>query len=114
MLPFVMFGGIVLAILAVLVLVARMLAAQRRHARQAGYPSFGAYLAASPRTDEEKRHAADLALKGLVICLLGTLFPPLILLGLFPFFYGARKLVWAWMGLGLMDDGIDPQAPQAH
>ncbi len=73
-------------------------------ARKGGYPSLGAYLRAAPRTDAEKRDAADLALKGLVLCLLGVLFPPLLLFGLIPFFYGARIVVWASMGLGLADD----------
>jgi hypothetical protein len=49
-----------------------------------------------------------------VICALGLLFPPLMLVGLFPFFYGARKLVWAWMGLGLIDDGIDSRPGQSR
>lgn len=95
-----------------LVLVVMVLPALRRQARQAGYPSIGAYLRAAPRTDQEKRDAADLALKGLVICLLGLLFPPLLLIGLFPFFYGARKLVYSSMGLGLVDDAREPQPPQ--
>jgi hypothetical protein len=75
-----------------------------RKAREAGYPSLAAYLGAAPRTDEEKRDAADLALKGMVLCLLGLLFPPMLLVGLIPFFYGARKVVYASMGLGLADD----------
>ncbi len=77
---------------------------RRKTARRFGYESLGAYLRAAPRTDEERKDAADLALKGAVICLLGLLFPPLLLVGLFPFFYGARKLVYASMGLGLLDD----------
>lgn len=75
-----------------------------RHARQAGYPSLAAYLRAAPQTDEDKRVAADLALQGLVVCLLGLLFPPLLLFGLVPFFYGTRKVIYASMGLGLSDD----------
>jgi hypothetical protein len=75
-----------------------------RIAREAGYPSLAAYLRAAPQTDDEKRDAADLALKGLVLCLLGLLFPPLLLFGLVPFFYGTRKVVYASMGLGLGDD----------
>ncbi len=75
-----------------------------RKARGMGYPSLTAYLRAAPQTDEEKRDAADLALKGLIVCLLGAIFPPLVLFGLVPFFYGTRKLLYAWMGLGLLDD----------
>jgi len=77
---------------------------QVRRAREFGYPTFLAYLRAAPRNDDEKRDAADLALKGLVICMVGFLFAPLLLIGLVPFFYGARKVVYASMGLGLADD----------
>jgi hypothetical protein len=75
-----------------------------RKSRAAGYPSLTAYLRAAPQTDEEKRDAADLALKGLVLCVLGLLFPPVLLFGLVPFFYGTRKVLYASMGLGLVDD----------
>jgi hypothetical protein len=30
--------------------------------------------------------------------------PPVLLIGLFPMFYGARKIAYASMGLGLVDD----------
>ncbi len=80
----------------------------RRQVRRLGYPSPGAYLRAAPRSDEEKRDAVNLALKGLVICLLGLVFPPFLLIGVFPFFYGARKVAWASMGLGLVDDADQP------
>lgn len=83
---------------------------QRRKARALGYPSLGAYLRAVPRTDEEKMDATDLALKGLVICFLGLLFPPVLLVGLFPLFFGARKVIYASMGLGLIDDADPPRA----
>jgi hypothetical protein len=73
-------------------------------AKRFGYPSTRGYLRAVPRSDAEKQDAVDLALKGLVLCVLGLLFPPLILLGLVPLFFGARKIVWASMGLGLVDD----------
>lgn len=76
-----------------------------RRARRFGYGSRRAYLQAAPRTDEERKDAADLALKGLVLCLLGLLLAPLVLVGLVPLFHGGRKLVYASMGLGLMDDG---------
>ncbi len=85
-------GGVVLLVL----LVRR----QERKAREFGYPSLGAYLRAAPATDEERRDAADLTLRGVVLCLLGFIFPPLLLVGVFPLFYGARKLVYASMGLG--------------
>ena len=109
-----MFGSIgvaefiVLAILVVPVLavifVWRLLRNQKDVARRLGYPSLTAYLRAAPQTDEEKRAAVDLALKGLVICLLGLLMPPVLLIGLIPLFYGVRKIAYASMGLGLVDD----------
>jgi hypothetical protein len=81
-----------------------------RRARRFGYASTRAYLRAAPRSDVEKRDAADLALKGLVCCVLGWLFPPFVLVGLLPLFYGGRKLVDASMGLGLVDDEDQPGA----
>ncbi len=75
-----------------------------REAQRLGYPSLSSYLRAAPRTDEEKRDAVSLALKGLVLCMLGLFFPPFLLLGLLPLFYGARKVAWASLGLGLVDD----------
>lgn len=81
-----------------------------RRARRFGYASTGAYLRAAPASDAEKRDAADLALRGIIFCLLGMIFPPFILVGLMPLFYGGRKLVYASMGLGLVDDPDHPQA----
>ncbi len=49
-------------------------------------------------------------LKGLVFCVLGLLFPPFVLVGLVPLFYGGRKLLYASMGLGLVDDPEQPRA----
>jgi hypothetical protein len=94
-------GALVLGTVALFVMLLRKM---RRQAREFGYPSLGAYLRAAPRTDLEKQAATDLALKGLVVCLLGLIFPPLLVIGLFPFFYGARKVAYASMGLGLVDD----------
>jgi hypothetical protein len=96
---------IVLFLLAPLLVVWLWFNALGRRARRFGYPSRRAYLQAAPRSDEERRDSADLALKGLVFCLLGLLVAPLVLVGLVPLFYGGRKLVYASMGLGLMDDG---------
>jgi hypothetical protein len=69
-----------------------------------GYAGAGAYLRSTPRTDLEKREAVDMALKGLVVCMLGFLFPPLLLVGLVPFYYGSRKVCLAWLGLGLAEE----------
>ena len=93
--PIVFFGCIWLAF--------SLLRGQRRQAKKYGYPSTAAYLRSAPQTDAEKRDAADLALKGLAMCLMGLVLPPLLIIGLFPFFFGARKLVYASMGLGLVD-----------
>ena len=82
----------------------------RRRAKRFNYPSTGAYLRAAPRSDAEKRDAADLVLKGLVFCLIGLLLPPFVLVGLIPLFYGGRKLIYASMGLGLVDDADQPRA----
>ena len=81
-----------------------------RQAKRAGYESTGEYLRAAPQTDQEKQDAVDLTLKGVVVCILGLLFPPFLLIGLFPLFYGARKLAFASMGLGLVDDPDQPSA----
>jgi hypothetical protein len=81
-----------------------------RRARRFGYPSTGAYLRSAPGTDLEKRDAADLALRGLVFCVLGLLLPPLVLVGLVPLFYGGRKMAYASMGLGLVEDADLPRA----
>jgi hypothetical protein len=104
MLPFLILGWFLALLLIAILMVVLLLRGQYRQARAFGYPGLGAYLRAAPQTDAEKRAAADLALKGAVICLLGFMFPPALLIGLFPFFYGARKLVYAQMGLGLLDD----------
>jgi hypothetical protein len=101
----VMFWSIFLVpVVAGIILLVLVFRGQRRIALENGYPSLSAYLRAAPRTDAEKRAAADLALKGAVICLLGLLFPPVLLVGLFPLFYGVRKVMYASMGLGLVDD----------
>ena len=75
-----------------------------RRSRQFGYRSTRAYLRAAPRTDIEKRDATDLAFKGVVWCLMGMFLPPFVLVGLIPLYYGGRKLAYATMGLGLIDD----------
>ena len=81
----------------------------RRNAQRAGYSSVTGYLRSTPGSDREKREAVDLALIGLVLCFLGLMFPPLLLIGLFPLFYGTRKIVYSAMGLGLVDDAEEDQ-----
>ena len=102
--PELILGFFLIPVIAAAVLVWLLLRGQRRMAREFGYPSLSAYLRAAPQTDQEKRAAVDLALKGLVVCLLGLLMPPVLLIGLFPLFYGVRKIAYASMGLGLVDD----------
>ena len=82
--------------------------AQRR-AREFGYRSTREYLRAAPRSDAERRDAVDLALKGLVLTMLGIVISPLVFVGLIPLFYGGRKLMYASMGLGLVDDAEQPK-----
>jgi len=71
----------------------------RRSVRRRGYPGLRAYLRALPQTEEEKLDALDLTLKGGAICLLGLLIPPLVLIGLVPLYYGARKLASVKLGI---------------
>jgi hypothetical protein len=78
-----------------------------RRAARFGYASREAYFRAIPRNDAEKREALDQALKGLAFCVVGFLFPPLLLVGIFPLFIGARKVAYSAMGLGLIDES-DP------
>lgn len=105
--PFVLVGIPLLIFLAAIVLVPVFL---RRRASALGYGSTVEYLRAVPATDREKRDAADLALQGVALCVLGLLFSPIILPGLVPLFYGFRKLAFTSMGLGLVDDPDEPRA----
>ena len=91
-------------------LIAVLVVAAGKRARRLGYASTRDYLRAAPRTDEEKRDAVDMALKGLALCVLGLLFPPFVLAGLIPLFYGGRKMAYSSMGLGLVDDARPPRA----
>ncbi|HEY7502324.1 MAG TPA: hypothetical protein VH740_27635 [Vicinamibacterales bacterium] len=104
------FGIPELLILVVLLAPASFVVQVMRRGKRLGYPTVAAYLRAAPRSDAEKRDAVDLALKGLVFCMLGLLFAPLVLVGVAPLFYGGRKLVYASMGLGLVDDADQPGA----
>jgi hypothetical protein len=86
-----------------------------QRAKRFGYRSTSAFLRAAPRSDPEKRDAVDLAMKGLLFFLLAMFFMPVVGLfvpfaALIPLFYGARKVAFAWMGLGLVDDGDQTEA----
>lgn len=100
----------VIAALVVVLAVVRAVRALRRKAAGAGYASIGDYLRAVPRSEQEQREAVDLALQGLMCCLVGLIVPPLILVGVFPLYYGARKILYAQMGLALVDDRDRPGA----
>jgi hypothetical protein len=82
----------------------------RRRVMQRGYPGLLVYLRELPRTDEEKLDALELALKGAGLCILGILFPPFIVIGLVPLYYGCRKL--GALRLGVFADSCDkPSGP---
>jgi hypothetical protein len=102
---------ILVLVIAVIIVftVARIFRRLRRAAVRAGYSSVKTYLQSPPRSDREKRDAVDLALSGLIICLLGLLFPPFLLVGILPLYYGSRKTVYASLGLGLVDDEDEDQ-----
>jgi hypothetical protein len=71
----------------------------RRHLRRRGYAGLGAYLREVPQTEAERLEAVDLTLKGVVLCVLGLLFPPLVVIGLVPLYYGLRKLAAVKLGI---------------
>ena len=104
---FIIFLFFVLAIIGAIIATYKIYYSNR--AVRFGYTSRVEYLKAVPKTDEEKRDAVDQACKGVVICLLGLMFPPLLLVGLFPLFFGGRKILSVSMGLGSNDDGDQPQ-----
>jgi hypothetical protein len=76
----------------------------RRRANRFGYGGVLEYLRALPKDDAEKRDAVDLAMHGVVDCLLGFAFIPLLLIGIFPLYYGVRKVL-------LVALGISPRLP---
>jgi hypothetical protein len=71
----------------------------RSRIRRRGYPGLRAYLRELPQTEEEKLDAVDMTLKGVVLCALGLLFPPLVVIGLVPLYYGLRKLAAVKLGI---------------
>ena len=99
---------VIFAVVALLVAIATVVTAVvsmlRRHARRAGQTSVREFLRSVPRTDEERRGAIDMTLAGFAICVVGLLFPPVLLIGVFPLYFGARKMAYTALGLGLVDD----------
>lgn len=82
---------------------------RRRQARQMGYRNWSEYMRSVPKNDAEKKAAVEMAARGVVYCVLGALFPPLVIVGLFPLYRGLRKL-------GLLAAGVAPTTgnpPQA-
>ena len=73
---------------------------RRRAAHREGYETVSDHLRAVPATAAQQRAAVDMALKGVVLCLLGLVFWPLLLAGLTPFYYGLRKIVLLGLGIG--------------
>lgn len=78
----------------------------QRRAKAKGHADLITWLKAIPVTDQDKQDAVDLSLKGGVACLLGLVFPPLLVIGVIPLFYGLRKLIYAALGLGLISDDV--------
>ena len=101
---------VVLGIAATIGVVATVVRVYRGKARLAGYSSLGDYLRAAPGSDKEKRDAVDLALKGVVLCICGLVFPPFLLVGVVPLYYGGRKIAYSSLGLGLVRDADPPSA----
>ncbi len=97
-LEYVLYGGLFLVVLFLLGCVLPVVLWRRRLQRR-GYPGVRAYFLELPRTDAEKMDAVELTLKGVVLCCLSLLFPPLIILGLFPLYFGIRKLASSQLGI---------------
>jgi hypothetical protein len=102
---------VVFGIVVVLYILVRSLIAlgrTRKRALQAGFKRISDYMLAAPRNDQEKREAVDMAFRGLAICVVGiAIFEPLILFGVFPLYYGARKITLAVLGMDLIVDDDD-------
>lgn len=94
----ILFGGLLLVVLPLAFFLLPILIWRGRLRRQ-GYPGLRAYLRELPRTDEEKLDAVELTLKGLMLCLLGLLFPPILIIGVVPLYFGRRKLAAVQLGI---------------
>jgi len=84
----------------------------RRRIRKRGYPGLGAYLRELPQTDEQKFDAVELTLIGAVLCVLGLVFPPMILIGVVPLYYGLRKLAALKLGFTGAKEGVQDRQLQ--
>ena len=99
----ILLGGLLLVVL-LLVFCALPILIWRGRLRRRGYPSLRAYFHELPRTDEEKLDALDMTLKGAMLCLLGLLFPPIIIIGLVPLYFGVRKLAAVKLGINSLEE----------
>ncbi len=92
--------GLILLLLVgwIIVLLAPILV-WRSRVRRRGYPGLMAYLRELPHTEQETLDAIELTLKGVVLCVIGLLFPPLVLIAVVPLYYGARKVASAALGI---------------
>jgi hypothetical protein len=92
---------LIAAFLGVLVYLARGIKRRfQKRASKFGYSGILVYFRADPRDDAEKRDAVDLSMQGVVLCLLGILFSPLMLIGVVPLYYGVRKLLLVSLNIG--------------
>lgn len=88
-------GLIAAVILLVTIWVAvRVIARFRVSAAEFGYGGVRKYLRAIPKTDAERADAIELTMRGGLICLVGAIFPLIVLVGMFPLYYGVRKLLY--------------------
>ena len=99
----ILLGGLLLVVLPLVFFLLPILIWRGRIRRQ-GYPSLRAYLREMPRTDEEKLDAVELTLKGSMLCLLDMLFPPIIIIGLVPLYFGLRKLAAVRLGIKSLEE----------
>jgi hypothetical protein len=94
----ILLGGLLLVMLPLVFFLVPILIWRGRLRRQ-GYPGLRAYLRELPGTDPERLDAVELTLKGAMLCLLGLLFPPILIIGLVPLYYGLRKLAAVRLGI---------------
>ena len=99
----ILFGGLLLVVLLLAFCLLPILIWRGRLRRQ-GYPGLRAYLRELPRTDEEKLDAVNMTLKGAMLCLLGLLFPPILIIGVVPLSFGLRKLAAVELGIKSLEE----------
>ena len=104
---FAIFGPVMVLLVVLLVWSLIAVSRTRQRARQAGFKRVSDYMLAVPRNDREKREAVNMAFRGLALCLVGIVFAPLLLLGVFPLYYGGRKVTLALLGTDLLADDDD-------